>query len=334
MKSNYVFLLMGMAALLCGCQHTPTTLGEMHSGFTYVPIDPFSVDLVCGSTTNALGVSMAGTNLLESLPDNAVRIAVEKFELNGNVTYGPAGLSTKGASYKITVDYINADTANVKLFIARSIAVRKFAGLSFSSIKFYKSHPFGIEERQLLGVNQPLPRFAVPGSDQYYVKRVDKQTNYIIDIPEAITALGRTNLDISKFGTEFNVPVYIGIGLRVTADITTYESGINVSGLAGIGAGADAKKLSGSLVVQTLGVNGKSIAAALPIQSDLNQTTTQNAILAIGSIKSQLYVPETVVVPRAVGLYLPFPGGKPLVNAIISELSKDRIQWTRITKGR
>jgi hypothetical protein len=45
-----------------------------------------------------------------------------------------------------------------------------------------------------------------------------------------------------------------------------------------------------------------------------------------------LYEPETVIVPRVVGLYLPFEGGKPLVDALISELSKGRVHWRRITK--
>ena len=92
---------------------------------------------------------------------------------------------------------------------------------------------------------------------------------------------------------------------------------------------AEANNLRGSLTVQTLGVNGQAISAALPIQSELNRTTAQNAIVAVGSIKALLYENGTVVNPRVVGMYLPFPGGKPLVNAIISELSKKRVVWYR-----
>lgn len=103
----------------------------------------------------------------------------------------------------------------------------------------------------------------------------------------------------------------------------------NISGIGVIGAEAEADRLKGSLVVQTLGVNGKSVAAALPIQSELNRTTAQNAIVAVGSIKALLYSPETITSPRVVGLYLPFPGGKALVNALISELSKERVEWYR-----
>jgi hypothetical protein len=101
-----------------------------------------------------------------------------------------------------------------------------------------------------------------------------------------------------------------------------------------IGAEAEAERLRGSLVVQTLGVNGKAIASALPIQSELNRTTAQNAIVAVASVKALLHADETIVAPRIVGLYLPFPGGRPLVNALISELSKStsRLEWKRPCK--
>src|SRR6516225_3801920 len=110
----------GLSLLLFGCSslHTPKTTAERQSGFTYVPIDPFSVDI--GPNTPAR--SLKGTNILQSLPDNAVRIAVEQLDYNGNVDYGPTGVSIKGGSYRVTADYINSDTANVKLRIAKWVS--------------------------------------------------------------------------------------------------------------------------------------------------------------------------------------------------------------------
>jgi hypothetical protein len=113
----------------------------------------------------------------------------------------------------------------------------------------------------------------------------------------------------------FYLPLYIGIGLRVTADIRVLRANTKIGGLGIIGAEADAGNLSGSLVVQTLGVNGKSISAALPIQSELNRTTAQNAIVSIGSIKALLYEQDTVVSPRVVGLYFPL-GSTPFSRTV------------------
>lgn len=156
----------------------------------------------------------------------------------------------------------------------------------------------------------------VPGTERFEVSSIVDTTNV------STTAS-------AKDGNLFNIPVYVGVGLRVSASVYVTSASANISGIGIIGAEAEADRLKDSLVVQTLGVNGKSVAAALPIQSELNRTTAQSAIVSVGSIKALLYADETVTSPRVVGLYLPFPGGKPLVNALISELSSQRVTWKR-----
>lgn len=229
------------------------------------------------------------------MPDNAVRMSIEKFDVKGNVTYGPAGIGASGDSYRVTVDYVNSDTENFPISIAKT--ARRIDGNQ-------------LEYVDLLS----------PVDDEIYKKdsiNYELKTNY--NVHEAD----------SKF-TQYNIPVYVGVGLRVTANVDVVGGTANISGLGVIGAEAEANTLKGSLIVQTLGINGKSIAAALPIQSELNRTTAQNAIVAVGSIKALLYDDKTTTVPRIVGLYLPFPGGKALVNAIISEISKgERVYWRR-----
>ena len=55
-----------------------------------------------------------------------------------------------------------------------------------------------------------------------------------------------------------------------------------------------------------------------------NRTTAQNAIAAVASIKTLLWEECTARSPQVVGIYLPFPGRKALVNALISSLSSRR----------
>ncbi len=290
-------LLLPAIAVLGGCATTfvPKTLGEQQSGYTYVPIDPFAVQTVPGDSCKDSPQEKAKTygTLLQSLPDNAVRMLIERFNASGSVTYGPSKLGAKGESYRVTVDYINADTINVQVWISKGMERR---GGGYDAVS-------------LLSV--PDDERFVPGSEVYMITRE------------------QPGPDAGSGFVEFNIPVYIGIGLRVSATVDVVGAKANISGIGVIGAEAEAERLKGSLVVQTLGVNGKSIAAALPIQSELNRTTAQNAIVAVGSIKALLYADETAVSPRVVGIYLPFPGGKPLVNALISELSKKRVEWPR-----
>lgn len=299
-----LFLVTSIVALLGGCTTTFSnqTPPENLSGYTYIPVDPFSVFTnpgnSCDITKNEavienvdVGKIGFGT-LLESLPDNAVRMSVEQFSSSGTVTYGPAGIGAEGESYRVTVDYINADTTNVSLWISK------------------KARNFATKEIEYVPLLLPNKGEYTDGTEIFEVTRV------------------KPVKDIDQY-SEYNLPVYVGIGLRVTANIDVIGTSANISGLGAIGAEAESNRLRGSLTVQTLGVNGQAIAAALPIQSELNRTTAQNAIVAIGSIKALLYEKNTVVVPRVVGIYLPFPGGKPLVNAIISELSKERVVWHR-----
>lgn len=267
------------------------SIGEIESGYTYIPIDPFPVEIVqeksCPKQT-ANGLS----NLLASLPDNAVRMLVERFDSKGNVSYGISKGGIKNESYRITVDYINADTINVPVSIEKAMRRKKD------------------NDYQQIDIFAPNLGEFIPGTERYRVERI----NY---------ATAKSSLQESVF----NIPVYIGVGLRVSSFVYVTGATANISGIGIIGAEAEAERVKGSLVVQTLGVNGKSVAAALPIQSELNRTTAQNAIVAVGAIKALLYAEETVKSPRVVGLYLPFPGGKPLVNAIISELSKKPVEW-------
>ena len=88
---------------------------------------------------------------------------------------------------------------------------------------------------------------------------------------------------------------------------------------------------------QSLGVNGKSIAMALPLPNKLDQTTIETAILAVGSSRAILYATngeadagnQARPSPRVVGLYSPIGTDPLLINAIYAELSKTRPVWRR-----
>lgn len=129
------------------------------------------------------------------------------------------------------------------------------------------------------------------------------------------------------------IPVYVGVGLRLSADIRALKGNINISGLGAIGAQAEAGALTGTLTVQTLGVNGRSIATALPLPNKLDQTTVEAGILAIGGSRAMLYTAgaedgQVTATPRIVGLYSPIGSDPRLINQIYSELSLAQPKWT------
>jgi hypothetical protein len=240
----------------------------------------------------------------------------EKFDTTGKVTYGPSQIVGDGASYRVTIDYIYSDTINRRVFIKKTM---------LRSRDRYDYEKRTIMGRVPVAIGSTSDPYLVAGSEEYAVTTSPPLAQRVVS-PGEIEPIERA-IERGEEYSEFNIPVYVGLGLRVSANIYSVKGTANISGLGIIGTEAEADNLKGSMVIQTLGVNGKSVTAALPIQSELNRTTAQNAIVAISSIKALLHSEETWIKPRIVGLYLPFPGGKPLVNALISEFSKEELLW-------
>lgn len=289
-------VVIALIGMLAGCSSSMRTIAEDRSGYTYVPLDPFpATELV--KCPNPIPPGMRLVGVLEALPDNAVRMSVEEFSGSAGVSFGVGRVGAKGSNYRVTIDFINSMTVQLPFWI------RKTA-------KVYQKDGQG--KRVEIGVMETTDGDYEIGSGQYAVER---------NAPSGQEA---------KLYKVFNVPIYVGVGLRVVSNVTATEANVDISGLGSIGVEAEGKRLSGSLVVQTLGVNGKAISAALPIQSELNRTTVQNAVVSVSAIKTQLYSPETIVSPRVVGIYVPFPADQKLINALISALSGGSgVSWTR-----
>ncbi|HRH50347.1 MAG TPA: hypothetical protein PLP23_16435 [Panacibacter sp.] len=128
------------------------------------------------------------------------------------------------------------------------------------------------------------------------------------------------------------IPVYVGVGLRLTASVTIDSGYVELSNLFSIGAAAEAKRLNGTMVIQTLGVSGEGVSSALPIPTQINTTTIQNALVAIGAIRSKLYQSNTRVTPRIVGFYNNVGNGKNSMNYFISTFLNHKANLIHMVK--
>lgn len=125
------------------------------------------------------------------------------------------------------------------------------------------------------------------------------------------------------------VPVYVGVGLRVTANVQVRSGKVNLTDLGAISAAARADRVRGGLVSQTLGLGGSKVVTMVPLPGELNPTTIQAATVAMGQIRTLLFDSETQRWPRVVGIHYPFAEVNPaLVNAIVTELTTNRITWS------
>lgn len=267
----------------------PSSLGEKNASYSYIPLDPLPV--VIRNGRNCPNGPLDAKALLDNLPDNAVRVAIRQISGKGDATLGPAVLGSSGSRYQVTLDYISADTANIRFLI----------GLV----------------KQVDGGRKMLPiRGELGPDDEIWVERLGDDTS-------------------GAQADEVVIPVYVGVGLRLTSTVEVLKGSVNLASLGAIAASVEAERSAGSLVVQTLGINGKQVAASLPLPSELNSTTIQNAIQSLGSIKAIMYDTEnTRVVPRVTGIYNPLPSNDPrLINAIVSQLARSHIPWSPPCSG-
>lgn len=278
-----VFLLSGCSTIV-PIEEAPS-LGELNSAISYIPLDPLPVAI--RNDKSCAGAPVNAAALLDSLPDNAVRVSIKQVSGKGGLTLGPAAVGSEGGQYQVVLDYVNADTANIRFVIGM----------------YTRNADGSYSDPQPIGSNLP------PGAE-VLVKRVD---------------------DESSIGSnEVVIPVNVGVGLRLTANVTVLKGSVNLASLGAIAASVEANRASGSLVVQTLGINGKQVAASLPLPSELNNTTVQNAIQSLGAIKAVIYdTANTRIVPRVTGIYSPLQTNDPrLINAIVSQLAKSHIPWS------
>lgn len=243
-----------------------TTIGDPINAYSYgyQPIDPLPVSYGIDSgqdkiMMNNYGARIPNKRLMESFPDETMRLAIGQIDGKGNVSFASSKYGYAHSSYIVILDYIKFDTKTLP------VVVRKDS------------------------LNQIID-----------FKRTD-----LVSDAEAI------------------IPVYIGVGLRFTANITVNEGSVDLGNLFALGIAAESKKVTGTLIIQTLGISGKDISSLIPMPSQINTTTIQNAIMSLASIKAKIYEDDSELTPRVVGFYNNIGGGQNTVQKFItSVLSK------------
>lgn len=255
-------ILLIVVLALGGCATTqfpiPDTLGDPKNAnnYGYHPLDPLPVNL-----------TIEKSKVLDSMPDETIRIAVGSVSSDGGITFGPAKLGMEGKNYVVILDYI----------------------------KF--------------------------GTDSFGVTLSDKDVN-----GNRVARLVKSS-EASKANAI--VPVYIGVGLRLTANILVKKGSVDLGSLFALGIAAKAQQVSGTLVIQTLGVSGPEVSGLIPMPGEISESTIQNAILALASIKAKIYDTKTLITPRVVGVYNNLGGGETTINGFISSLLEQPIPFPR-----
>ena len=297
------FALTGCAGIL----EEPKTPGEINTGYNYIPVDPLSV-----------GVS------IEPPP-----VAPNASGWDRNTLRYARCASRRGKDpEKDPPDVMDALPDHTVRMAIREISAA--GNLGFGPVGFAgsgKSYQVVVDS---IFADAAYVRFAVKVSSA-----VDHQ-------PQALSELGQTIApgttveairlepgDTVPAGYEdVIIPVYVGVGLRLTASLFARKGGFDLGNLGGLAAKAEAEQVSGSLTMQTLGVYSQQVAATYPIPNKLDSTAIENALVALGSVKAIIYDKDTGTRPRVTGIYNPLPTSDPkLINKIYSELAKKPVPW-------
>lgn len=140
----------------------------------------------------------------------------------------------------------------------------------------------------------------------------------------------KVTMDYMKYATlaqisnnQFIGSKRVGIGLRLISLITTAEAGINIGDLYSIGLAAKDGKLSGTLIIEVIGIKSKEVTTLIPFPSEINQTTIQNAMQALATIKSKIYDEETKLYPQVMAIKKYKSEEIPIISEGISILKTD-----------
>lgn len=225
---KYLLYLSILFASIQGCSTQKSILEtgkpyEIFRGFE--PTDPTeyaeTVPIVIDGKIVFKEIKLLSTEqMLSFLNNETVLVSIGQFTAEGGISYSPITISSKGSSYKITMDYMKSATLPVK-----------------------------------------------------------------DSLNENIIGLRR-----------------VGVGLRLISLITAFEAGINIGDLSSIGIAAKTGKASGTLMVEVIGIKSKDVTTLIPLPSEINQTTIQNAMQALATIKSKIYDLETKLYPQVMAI--------------------------------
>jgi hypothetical protein len=264
----------------------------------YQPIDPIQLRVIKETDT------LCFQDVISGLPNEATRVAVGKVNQSGSLTFGPISVAKSGESYSVIIDYIKYITTAIPAQYSENHKIEKYSNYAKNSYSLLKD-TLKIPEN-LKSMNVLLSEYML-------------STNYG-SVNEFSVELKPPGLSLQSDRAQkhdIKIPVYVGIGLRIQASVTVLKDSVNLGSLYGLGIAASQDKLSGTLIIQSLGISGENVSPIIPIPDRINESTIQTAMQSLATIKSKIYDLKTKITPQVVAFGLPYSinGAKDLIES-------------------
>lgn len=94
----------------------------------------------------------------------------------------------------------------------------------------------------------------------------------------------------------------VGVGLRISADVVTYKTGVDLGSLLALGVAASQGYLKGSLSVDVIGIDSKDVTNLIPLNAVIDESSIQQALQALASIKTKLHDKDVILTPHVIAV--------------------------------
>ncbi len=268
----------------------------------YQPIDP--IQLIVEKENDTLCYK----SIISEFPNEATRVAVGKVNQSGSLTFGPFNIATSGETYSVIIDYIKYITTAIPARFSEKHKTEKYKKYAENNYTFLKEN-----ETDTLTIPEKLKSMNVLLSDYTLTTNYGSVSEFNVELKSPTQNL-RSDKALKH---DIKIPVYVGVGLRIQASVTVLKDSVNLGSLYGLGVAASQNKLSGTLVIQSLGISGENISPIIPIPDRINESTIQTAMQSLATIKSKIYDNKTKITPQVVAFGLPYSinGAKDLIES-------------------
>lgn len=141
------------------------------------------------------------------------------------------------------------------------------------------------------------------------IRKVDSKGNvsYLIGEAAAQGATYQVTMEWSKYriepiktGSQDGPVGKVGVGVRLKSEITDVKGSVNINGLFGIAAAAQAGQLNGRISVEAIGIDADNLV--LPVGLPLNESTVQQSLQVLAAIQTRLYEPKSLLTPHIIAV--------------------------------
>lgn len=94
----------------------------------------------------------------------------------------------------------------------------------------------------------------------------------------------------------------VGVGLRLTADVTTKSANVNLGSLLALGVAADTNQISGTMSVDSIGIRIPGAGGPILSNTTIDETSIQKTLESIAVIQSKIADSNTKLDPQLIAV--------------------------------